>query len=129
MMGGGIHGEFTAPDPDGGYQRLASQVGEVTTVSASSITVKSADGFSRTYAVDSNTVVRAGTATAISGVAKGDTVHIVAEVSGSAFKAIRVMDMTKMEAAGMGPGMMGRGSGHGQGPCATATPSATTTAA
>src|SRR5687768_5479778 len=58
---GGIHGEFTLKKPDGsGFQTWATQLGEVTEVSSSSITVKSEDGFSRTYTLEENTVVNAG---------------------------------------------------------------------
>src|SRR5947208_488368 len=51
MAMGGIHGEFTTRAPGGGYQTVATQRGEATAVSSSSITVKSEDGFSRTYTV------------------------------------------------------------------------------
>ena len=40
--GGAIHCEFVAPDGSGGYRTIATQVGDVTSVSSDSITVKSA---------------------------------------------------------------------------------------
>src|SRR5437763_11621613 len=40
---GALHGEFTVVAPGGGYETLAVQRGQVTAVSASSITVRSAD--------------------------------------------------------------------------------------
>ena len=52
LKGPAIHGEQTVRKPGGGYQTLANQVGEVTSVSKSSIAVKSEDGYARTYTVD-----------------------------------------------------------------------------
>jgi hypothetical protein len=91
---GGLHGEFTVKKPDGsGFQTMATQTGEVTAVSPSSITVKSEDGFSRTYSVDENTVVGSGR-DGIGSVKTGDTVSIAGVVEGSAAKAAAVVDST-----------------------------------
>jgi hypothetical protein len=91
---GGIHGEFTTRAPGGGYQTLASQVGEVTSVSASSITVRSEDGYARTYSIDDNTLVTAGN-NGIADVTKGDDVHVTAVVSGGKARAVDIMDVTQ----------------------------------
>src|SRR5204863_2656109 len=89
---GGLHGEFTIKKPDGsGYQTVATQTGEVTAVSPTSITVKSEDGFSRTYSVDENTVVGSGR-DGIGSVKTGDTVHIAGIVDGGKASAAAVMD-------------------------------------
>ena len=48
-LGGALHGEFIVEKDGGGYQTVATQRGEVTAVSKDAITVKSADGYSRTY--------------------------------------------------------------------------------
>ena len=94
--GGGIHGEFTVKKPDGsGYETVATQVGDVTAVSPSSITVKSEDGFSRTYSVDENTVVGSGR-DGIGSVKTGDTVRIAGVVEGGNAKAAAVMDSTSL---------------------------------
>lgn len=97
FMGGAIHGEFVTRAPSGGYQTLATQVGEVTAVSASSITVKSEDGFSRTYTVDDNTSVNAGN-DGIGDVKTGDEVRIVAIVADGKASAVEIRDRTQMEA-------------------------------
>lgn len=97
-MGIGIHGEFTTAAPGGGYQTLASQVGEVTAVSATSVTVKSEDGFSRTYGVDDNTLVNAGN-DGIADVKKGDDVRVMAVVAGGTAKAVEVNDGTNIRAS------------------------------
>jgi hypothetical protein len=93
---GAIHGEFTTPAPGGGYQTLATQRGTVTAVSSSSITVKSEDGFARTYGVDANTVVTAGN-NGIANVKTGDTVRILAVVSSGKANAVEIMDATRLQ--------------------------------
>ena len=93
---GGLHGEFTIRKPDGtGFQTVATQSGEVTAVSPSSITVKSEDGFSRTYSVDENTVVGAGR-DGIGTVKTGDTVQIGGIVENGNAKAVGVLDSTSL---------------------------------
>jgi hypothetical protein len=93
---GGIHGQFTVPAPGGGYETLATQTGEVTSVGSSSITVKSEDGYTHTYSVDNNTLVDAGN-NGIADVAKGDTVRVLALVSGGKSAAVQIFDATKVK--------------------------------
>jgi hypothetical protein len=67
-----LHGEFVVSDGAGGYTTVLTQTGTVTAISSTSITVRSADGYSGTYvipqtagaagspfAVDDQVVVRA----------------------------------------------------------------------
>jgi hypothetical protein len=97
---GGLHGEFTMRKPDGtGFQTVAVQTGEVTAVSPSSITVKSEDGFSRTYSVDENTVVGAGR-DGIGTVKTGDTVRIAGVVEDGKAKAAGILDSTSLDKIG-----------------------------
>src|SRR5438270_1688009 len=91
-LGGALHGQFTAPAPNGGYETILVQRGTVDSVSGSSITVKSEDGFTHTYSVDNNTLVAAGN-NGITDVAKGDTVRVLAV--GNAAKEI--VDATKVQ--------------------------------
>jgi len=94
--GGPLHGEFTIRKPDGnGFQTVAVQTGEVTAVSSSSITVKSEDGFSRTYSVDENTVVGAGR-DGIGTVKTGDTVRVAGVVENGQAKAAAILDRTSL---------------------------------
>ena len=95
-MGMGIHGEFVTRAPGGGFQTVASQVGEVTDVSASSIAVRSEDGFSRTYGVDDNTLVNAGNQ-GIADVKKGDQVRIMAVVRDGKAQAVKINDATQVD--------------------------------
>ncbi|HJQ47632.1 MAG TPA: hypothetical protein VJ870_15145 [Amycolatopsis sp.] len=75
------HGEFTV----GGKQTrvVAVQRGQVQAVSPTSITVRSADGFTATYPVDSATKVRKNNqASSISQVATNDRVTLLATKGG-----------------------------------------------
>ena len=95
-FGRGLHGEVTMRKPDGnGFQTVAFQTGEVTAVSPSSITVKSEDGFSRTYSVDENTVVGSGR-DGIGTVKTGDTVRLGGVVDGGQAKAAAILDSTSL---------------------------------
>ena len=94
---GAIHGEFTVKNGDDGYRTLATQRGEVTAVSSSSITVKSEDGFSRSYTVNDDTLVNAGN-DGIEDVKDGDTVHVTAVVEDGKARAVDIHDGTQVKA-------------------------------
>jgi hypothetical protein len=96
LGGPGIHGEVTSGKPGGGYQTLAMQAGEVTSVSSSSIAVRSEDGFTRTYSVDDKTRVMAGT-NGISDVKKGDSVRVLAVVEGDKARSLRIVDLSNLK--------------------------------
>ncbi|WNV89229.1 DUF5666 domain-containing protein [Umezawaea sp. Da 62-37] len=72
-FGTSLHGEF--------------QVGTVTDVSSSSIGVKSTDGYTKTYTIDSTTVIGGGgrmdqqTKGDVSSLANGDTVTVIGETA------------------------------------------------
>ena len=92
---GAIHGEFVVPNGSNGYRTLDVQRGQVTSVSSDSITVKSADGFSKTYDVDQNTVVDSGR-DGIGNVKKDDTVDLTAVASGGKASAMSINDETNL---------------------------------
>ena len=71
------------------------QVGDVTSVSSDSISVKSADGFSKTYSVDQNTVVNSGR-DGIGNVKNGDKVAVNGVVTGGKAAARSIQDMTTL---------------------------------
>ncbi|TGD89749.1 hypothetical protein BayCH28_03900 [Mycolicibacterium sp. CH28] len=50
-----VHGENVVSDGEGGFTTELTQIGDVSAASATSITVRSDDGYSRTYVVDTNT--------------------------------------------------------------------------
>ena len=97
-LGGAIHGQATVPKSGGGYQTIDVQRGTVTAVSSSSITVKSADGYSATYDVSSSTEVNAQAA-GIGTVKNGDTVALTATVSGSTKTADSIIDLTSIRSS------------------------------
>ncbi|MDP9240363.1 MAG: DUF5666 domain-containing protein [Actinomycetota bacterium] len=74
-----VHGEFVVKGKDGKYVTTAAQRGAVTAVSPTSISVRSEDGFTATYAINADTRIRkAGEKAAISAVKVGDTVMVLA---------------------------------------------------
>ena len=79
-LGGTLHGEVTRPGAAGGTETLLVQTGVVTASSDTSVTVKSTDGFSETYAVAATTTVR-GPAKA-AGLTAGTRVTVVATKDG-----------------------------------------------
>ncbi|MEU0536269.1 hypothetical protein [Amycolatopsis tolypomycina] len=91
-LGGALHGEYVASDGNGGYVTKIMQTGEVTELSATSLTAKSDDGFSKTYTI---------TSAQATGLATGDTVTVVATESGSTATATSVTDG---ESGGFGQG-------------------------
>jgi hypothetical protein len=120
-LGGGpfIYGQFTVKGPNG-YETISERSGTVSDVadtsgSTWSLTVKSADGTSATFTVDSGTSVNGGEM-GIGSVKTGDTVRVTAVVSGGTSTAKQVTDETVLQANGgswrptgppMGPGPTG----------------------
>ncbi len=67
------HGDFTVQGANGTSTAMTLQRGTVTAASGTSVTVKSTDGFTATYAVDSSTRGRT------TNLAKGDNVLVIAQ--------------------------------------------------
>lgn len=129
-----LHGTFVVEKPGGGYQTMQTQNGTVSAVSSTSLSVKSADGYSYTYVVKSGTIVDAQSA-GIGSVKKGDTVAVTATLSGKTATIDRVMDVTLLNKSlpdlkgrygfpGGGPG--GKFRGPRTAPSPTTSPGATT---
>ena len=98
-MGSGVsaavHSEYVVEE-NGEYVTKVAQLGTVSAVSSGSVTVKSADGFTRTYTLSDDTVVsnmlqrRQQSATGdltVADIVSGAAVRIVAGKDGSAFPA------------------------------------------
>jgi hypothetical protein len=126
-----LHGESVVKKADGTLQANLDQRGTVEAVSETSITVKSEDGYSQSYAVNADTKIRKAPAAAsdsspgtddggkrvkpsqgtIADIATGDTVRISGVKNGDQATAERIA-----EGGGDGPGLgLGRGNGHGHG--------------
>jgi hypothetical protein len=103
---GALHGQLVVPKSGGGYQTVDIQSGQVTAVSTSSITLKSADGFVKSYVVASSTIVDAQR-DGIGSVKVGNQASVVASISGSTATATSISDLTLL-----GPG--GTGFGYGR---------------
>ncbi len=95
--GPALHGEFVVKKDGGGYQTIATQNGQVTAVSKDSITVKSEDGYSRTYAVTADTLVNAAR-DGIANVKNGNTVMVMATVTDGKATALSINDGTVRDA-------------------------------
>jgi hypothetical protein len=85
-LGGVEHGEFTVTGSDGKTVVMTLQRGEVTSASATSVAVRSSDGFARTYAVNDQTRVAPGTG---AGLDAGDDVVVLARKEGKVAVQIR----------------------------------------
>ena len=88
-----LHAQVVLAKPGGGYQTVDFQNGTVTKVDAGSITLKSADGFTQTYAVNSSTIVSASR-DGISSVKTGNDSVLIATVSGHTATAVKIIDIT-----------------------------------
>jgi hypothetical protein len=95
---GALHGTLVRPKPGGGTVTVEIQNGAVTAVSQSSITLKSDDGFTRTYGVTSSTSV-AARRDGIGSVEVGDEVWVTATASGGTVTAIRIGDLSQAGSA------------------------------
>jgi hypothetical protein len=91
-----VHGQAVVAKSGGGYQTVDYQRGTVTAASTTSITLKSSDGFTMSYAITDSTVVGAHRG-GIGSVKAGDTASVVATVSGTKATAARVIDWTQLE--------------------------------
>ena len=93
---GAIHGQYVAPKSGGGYQTIAFQNGKVTAVSSTSITLRSVDGYTHTYVVNSSTTVNAQRG-GISSIKTGNEVVVRATVSGSTTTAAQIIDLSQLQ--------------------------------
>jgi hypothetical protein len=75
FSGAPVHGTLVVPASGGGYQTEAIQRGKVTAISSSSVTVLSADTYTKSYQVTGSTSVNAGHG-GLSTVKVGDQVSI-----------------------------------------------------
>jgi hypothetical protein len=106
---GMVHGQFVVAKSGGGYQTVDVQDGQVMAVSTTSITLKSSDGFTKTYVVSSSTTVDAQR-DGIGSVKVGNQASVLATVSGSTVTAESVSDLTLLQ-----QDHQGFGNGHGAG--------------
>lgn len=126
-----LHSEGVVKKADGTFQTVLEQRGTVESVTGTSITVKSEDGYSRTFTVNAETKIRQAPAArrdsskkddggqrhkpadgTIADITAGDSVRVSGVKEGDLAIAERIV-----EGAGDGPGFgPGRGQGHEKGP-------------
>lgn len=80
-----VHGANVVSDGEGGFTTELTQTGDITAATATSITVRSADGFSQTYLLDTDTRKPA------QGLNNGDQVSVRATQRGGAATATAVL--------------------------------------
>jgi len=107
-----LHGDFVV-SVNGAFVTDRLQTGTVTAVSATDITLRSTDGYTQSYVINSGTSVDNG-ANTIADVANGNTVTVTAALSGSTATANTIQDVT------LGGG--GRGFGGGAPPAGGVPP-------
>jgi hypothetical protein len=90
-----VHGSVTVRSGNS-YKTIDVQVGQVTSVSSSSITVKSTDGYTQTYAVIPTTIVDSQ-AGGISSVATNDQVELMATPQKGTDTAANIVDTSKIQ--------------------------------
>jgi hypothetical protein len=96
-LGKVVHGQATVRSGTG-YKTVEFQLGQVTSVSSNSITVRSPDGYTHTYSVLPTTVVDAQ-AGGISSVAGKDQVQIISNQASGKDTATNVLDTTKLKSS------------------------------
>ncbi|MEV4368248.1 hypothetical protein AB0J71_14355 [Nonomuraea sp. NPDC049637] len=96
-----VHGEFVVPDGQGAYVTVATQYGDVTAVGQNSVTVKSADGYTKQYVVDAGT--RINRDQGIDAIKTGQKVMVSAKVTGGTATAVTVHDVTARDGRGRHP--------------------------
>lgn len=110
MMGGqgmvmreALHGDFVVSDGNGGYVTERMQTGEITEISATSISLTSKDGYKQVYTIDSSTRKTGDPKT-------GETVTVNATVSGNTATATTIGKPGQLQR-----GQNGQGGQPGQG--------------
>ncbi|WP_432397010.1 hypothetical protein ACRQ5B_03560 [Pseudarthrobacter sp. L19] len=130
MAGGlsaAVHAEYVVLDGTT-YTSMAEQLGTVTEVSSTSVTVKSADGFTRSYALGDGVTVSAmqqrrqqsggtggtGSQLSVADIVSGATVRLTATKDGAGYSAKSVMLVAATAAGGTGAGQQPGDQGGGQ---------------
>lgn len=105
------HGEFVVRQK-AGFATIAVQRGEITAVSATSITLASKDGYSHSYIINTATKVRSkGQTVAVGELKTGQRAMVRATKTGATFTATRVACLRDKPAASTAPAPPGSTTG------------------
>ena len=96
---GVLHGQFIVRAP-GGDQTEDVQIGQVTTVTGTSITLRSSDGFTASYTIAAGATIVDSGQDAMGSVKVGDQASLQATVTGSSVRATRIDDLTLLRQRG-----------------------------
>lgn len=88
-----LHGRFVLPDPAGGFRVVLLQRGRVVRIDPGEVTVRSADGVERVFAITETTTVTG--ANGRKSFARGDEVSVTAERRNQRLEATHVTDLTR----------------------------------
>ncbi|MED7923971.1 hypothetical protein SMD20_07005 [Nonomuraea sp. LP-02] len=118
LGGPALHGEYVVRGEDGGYVTIATQYGDVTAADQDSVTVKSEDGYTKEYALTSETRINRG-GDGADAIKTGQKVMVAAKVDAGTATAVVVRDVTdragtaREHGKGWGKGWGGKGYGGG----------------
>ena len=90
--GAPLHGTFVVPK-QGGYLTMTMQRGTATAVTKTTLTVRSADGWTKSYTVPAGALVNAAR-DGLSSIKKGHEVVVLATGTGARLTATRVLDVS-----------------------------------
>ncbi|MEV7554877.1 hypothetical protein AB0N89_35130 [Amycolatopsis sp. NPDC089917] len=97
-----LHGDFVVSDGKGGYSTERVQTGEITEISATSVSVTSKDGYQQVYTIDSSTRKTGEPKT-------GQTVTVNAKVTGNTATATSIGNPGQQTQRGQNGGRRGQG--------------------
>ncbi|HET6289444.1 MAG TPA: hypothetical protein VFG15_22180 [Amycolatopsis sp.] len=98
-----LHGDFVVSDGNGGYRTERTQTGEITAISATSVSLTSKDGYKQAYTIDASTK-KAGDPKA------GETVTVNAKVTDGTATATVIGEPGQNQRGGPpGQGQQGQG--------------------
>ena len=98
-----VHGDVVVRTDSGGYATERFQTGKVTKLSTASITLTSTDRYVGDYLINASTVINRGAVT-IDAVKLGDTVTVLATLSGSTATATTITDAADKQFPATRPG-------------------------
>ncbi|MFD5093026.1 hypothetical protein ACFWMR_20660 [Amycolatopsis thailandensis] len=97
-----LHGDFVVSDGKGGYSTERMQTGEITEISATSVSLTSKDGYKQVYTIDASTKKTGDPKT-------GQTVTVNAKVTGDTATATSIGDPGQQTQRGQNGGQRGQG--------------------
>lgn len=105
-LGNAVHGDFVVRTDTGGYATERVQNGKVTKLGSGTLTVTSADRYVGNYLLNASTVINRGAIT-IDAVKLGDTVNVIATLTGNTATATTITDLAEKQFPTTRPGTSG----------------------